>query len=136
MICDQEEKRQAATWRSRVTVGRGDNAKHVTGTIVSSPEVVPARYRGGNIFVRVDPEALTGKNAQSAMEVDCLILRDALVIPKNAVTTEEGVSYVTILEGDTPKKRPVLRGPGTGTLVVILQGLKEGDQVVVSSFNS
>ena len=119
-----------------VTVGRGDSAKHVTGTIVSSPEVVPYRYRGSNIFVRVDPSALTGKNTQSAMEVSCLLLRDALVVPKNALTSEEGVSYVTILEGDTPKKRPVVRGPATGTVVVILQGLKEGDQVVVSSYNS
>ena len=119
-----------------VTVGRGDRAKSVTGTIVSSPEVVPYRYRSSNIFVRVDPSALTGKSTQSAMEVNCLILRDALVVPKNAVTSEEGIYYVTILEGDTPKKRPVLRGPATGTGVVILQGLKEGDQVVVSSYNT
>ena len=119
-----------------VTVGRGDKAKQVTGTIVSSPEVVPSRYRGSNIFVRVDPSALTGKNTQSSMEVNCLILRDALVIPKNALTSEEGVYYVTILEGDTPKTRPVLRGPMTGTMVVILQGLKEGDQVVISSYNT
>ena len=119
-----------------VTVGRGDKAKQVTGTIVSSPEVVPSRYRGSNIFVRVDPSALTGKNTQSAMEVNCLMLRDALVIPKTAISSEEGVYYVTILEGDTPKKRPVLRGPATGTMVVILQGLKEGDQVVVSSYNT
>ncbi len=119
-----------------VTVGRGNNAKHVTGTVVSSPEVVPFRYRGSSIFVRVDPEALTGKSTQSNVEVNCLILRDALVIPKNAVTTEEGVSYVTVLEGDNPRQRPVVRGPSTGTLVVILQGLKEGDQVVVSSYNS
>jgi hypothetical protein len=98
--------------------------------------VVPSRYRGSNIFVRVDPSALTGKNTQSSMEVNCLILRDALVIPKNALTSEEGVYYVTILEGDTPKTRPVLRGPMTGTMVVILQGLKEGDQVVISSYNT
>ena len=119
-----------------VTVGRGNSAKQVTGTVVSSPEVVPFRYRSGNIFVRVDPAALTGKNTQSAVEVNCLILRDALVIPKNAVTTEEGVSYVTVLEGDNPRQRPVVRGPSAGTLVVILQGLQEGDQVVVSSYNS
>lgn len=119
-----------------VTVGRGDRARQVTGTVVSSPEVVPYRYRGSNIFVRVDPSALTGKSTQSSMEVNCLIMRDALVIPKNAMTSEEGVYYVTILEGDTPKKRPVLRGPATGTMVVILQGLKEGDQVVVSSYNT
>ena len=119
-----------------VTVGRGDKARQVTGTIVSSPEVVPYRYRGSNIFVRVDPSALTGKNTQSSMEVSCLILRDALVIPKNALTSEEGVSYVTILEGDTPKKRPVLRGPAIGTEVAILQGIQEGDQVVVSSYNT
>ncbi len=119
-----------------VAVGRGDRVKHVTGTIVSSPEVVPSRYRSSNIFVRVDPSALTGKSTQSAMEVNCLILRDALVIPKSAMTSEEGIYYVTILEGDTPKKRPVLRGPTTGTVVAILQGLKEGDRVVVSSYNS
>ena len=119
-----------------VTVGRGDRAKTVTGTVVSSPEVVPYRYRGSNIFVRVDPNALTGKSTQSAMEVNCLLLRDALVIPKSALTSEEGVYYVTILEGDTPKQRPVLRGPAAGLMVSILQGLKEGDQVVVSSYNT
>ena len=119
-----------------VVVGRGDNARQVTGTVVSSPEVIPARYRSGNIFVRVDPSALAVKNTQSSMEVSCLILRNALVIPKNAISSEEGVSYVTVLEGDTPKQRPVVRGPSTGTEVVIIQGLKAGDQVVVSSHNS
>ena len=119
-----------------VTVGRGNNAKNVTGTIVSSPEVTPFRYRGSSIFVRVDPSALTGKSTQSSVEVTCVILRDALVIPKNAITTEEGVSYVTVLEGDTPKKRPVVRGPATAFDVAILQGLNEGDLVVVSSYNS
>ena len=119
-----------------VTVGRGDNAKQVTGTVVSSPEVIPGRYRSGNIFVRVDPNALTGKNTQSSMVVNCLILRNAMVIPKNAISSEEGVYYVTVLEGDTPKQRPVMRGPSTGTEVVILQGLNVGDQVVISSYNS
>jgi HlyD family secretion protein len=119
-----------------VTLGRGDKVRSYPGTVVSSPEVVPLRYRGNSIYIRVDPSILSGKSVQGGATVDCLILRDALVIPKTAVTSEEGIYYVQVLDGDTPRKRPILRGPSIGTQVAVLQGLQEGDLVVVSSYNS
>ena len=43
---------------------------------------------------------------------------------------------VDLLIGDTVCSRNVVRGPGTNGLVAILSGLREGDQVVVSSYRS
>jgi hypothetical protein len=43
---------------------------------------------------------------------------------------------VDLLIGDTVCTRNVVRGPGTNSWVTILEGLREGDQVVVSSYRS
>ena len=64
------------------------------------------------------------------------ILSDVYAVPKSCIRTRDGVSCVDLLIGDTVCTRNVTRGPGGGGMVAILNGLQEGDQVVVSSYRS
>lgn len=120
-----------------VTYGRGDGEKTMTGRVVSSPEVAPASAYSNGVFVRVDdPEAvLEARNFKGQLQVTYTLLTDVLVVPKSALTTENGTVQVTLLEGDTTVTRPVVRGPILGSNAAVLQGLEPGDVVVISSYN-
>ncbi len=55
---------------------------------------------------------------------------EAFVLPRNAVLTKDGETYVYILEGNTAKKTPVETGIETGETIEITSGLSEGMEVV------
>ena len=119
----------------QVTVGRGDKKKTYTGRVVSSPEVQPGDYYSNDIYIRLD-ETLNVRTTDSKATVSYTVLDNMLAVPSNAVTVQDGHATVQILDGDTFRTRGIVRGPIVGTTVTVLQGLKEGDQVVVSSYNS
>lgn len=54
----------------------------------------------------------------------------AFVLPRNAVLTKDGETYVYIMEGNTVKKTPVETGIETGETIEITSGLSEGMEVV------
>lgn len=58
-------------------------------------------------------------------------LRDVLAIPEQAVSTVDGVSSVSVLEGGSPAVRRVMLGRASQGKVVILSGLKPGELVYV-----
>ncbi len=56
---------------------------------------------------------------------------EALAVPKGAVLTDEGKTFVFVHhEGDDFVRRPVTLGPGDGSFVPVLTGLQAGQQVV------
>ncbi len=55
----------------------------------------------------------------------------ALSVPFSALQRDERGSYVFLLEGDEVRRVAVRTGPRFGTRVAILEGLEEGQQVVV-----
>jgi RND family efflux transporter MFP subunit len=58
---------------------------------------------------------------------------DALVVPSDAMTFEEGQPAVFIFQGDHVQKRPVKLGISSRTAYEVTDGLTEGEQVVVGS---
>lgn len=120
-----------------VTYGRSGSEKTISGRVVSSPEVCPPMSYSNGVFVRVDdPEAvMSERNFKGNLQVEYTLLTDVLVVPKSALSTENGKAYVTLLEGDSTIRRSVVRGPQLGSGTAVLQGLEPGDVVVVSSYN-
>lgn len=58
-----------------------------------------------------------------------------VLLPQQAVTRTAQGDFVTVVEGGSKAgRRPVKLGGATGTNWVVLEGLKEGDQVVVDGF--
>ncbi|MBW6394530.1 MULTISPECIES: efflux RND transporter periplasmic adaptor subunit [Thermus] len=77
-----------------------------------------------------DPRLRPGMSADGEIVVE--EARNLLVIPKRAVERVRGRAYVNVLlpDGSTDTVRVVL-GPEDARMVAVLEGLKEGDQVVL-----
>lgn len=118
-----------------VTLGRSDNKKTYTGRIVSSPEVQGGEYYSTDIYISVD-EKIAGRFTDGRATLSFTVLEDVIAIPSNAITILDGRATVQILDGDSVYTRSIVRGPVVGNTVAVLQGLEEGDQIVVSSYNS
>jgi len=58
---------------------------------------------------------------------------NVLVIPAEALTTANGRNLVTVLEAGVQKSKPVKVGINNGSQAEIIEGLSDGEQVVVAS---
>jgi len=56
---------------------------------------------------------------------------DALTVPRDAVLKEGGKEFVFAVEGNQAIRKPVVTGIEQETLVEIVEGVKDGDKVVV-----
>ena len=86
--------------------------------------------RSGFDFVDGAPEG-TESGMYATVFVKSGLVEDALVVPANAIYTDEGGRYVYLIDGDTRTRQAVSTGRFTTTLVQITDGLKEGDLVYV-----
>lgn len=59
-------------------------------------------------------------------------VKDTVVIPAEAVLTQQGRQLIYIVEEDLARCRPVTLGLGNGTVVSVLEGVDPGEQVVVT----
>ena len=60
------------------------------------------------------------------------VRKNAIVIPQRAVQELLGKTFVTVIgEGEKTESRPVKMGPRVGTNLIVEEGLKPGDRVVV-----
>jgi HlyD family secretion protein len=57
---------------------------------------------------------------------------DVLLVPREAVVHENEQTVVYVAEGERPRRQPVELGAGSDTQVVVLDGVKEGDLLVIS----
>jgi multidrug efflux pump subunit AcrA (membrane-fusion protein) len=116
-------------------IGRGSKLITVKGRVVSSPEVTPKGVMGNGIYVAVNPADLKYGADHANMKVEYLMMKDALLVEKSAMETDDGLTFVMLLDGSTLKKRYIVRGPGSGLMQTVIQGLNEGDELILSSFN-
>lgn len=118
-----------------VSIGKGEKQQTYTGRVVSSPELLPSKNYSSQIFISIDGELSDNKANQCSAEVTRHLMDEAFVLPRGAINSEDGKTYVQILEGDSPKTRCVVRGTVIGQQAVILQGVNEGDSVVLRYYN-
>lgn len=111
----------------------------LTGTVVEIG-LVPASSSDIVVFPvkikldQVDSRIKTGMTAQA--EIIVQEEKDALVVPIEAIVESDGKSFVTLVEGENTKLVPVSTGIANELYVQILDGLKEGDQVLASNFQA
>ncbi len=117
----------------------GDEVQ-VTMTAVSDTPLVgkvstlsPASGQSGTYSVKVELDNKDGL-IKSGMLADVNFTKekveDAVVLPREAVLTKNGETYVFIVEGDIAKKTPVTTGIDTGETIEITSDLPVGTQVV------
>jgi HlyD family secretion protein len=90
----------------------------------------------GEVLVKID-DAENDLLPNTNVRVTALVADEpnALNIPREALHTENGQSYVYMMKGDTLHRTPVTVGNINLTQVEIRSGLKEGDVVALGSTN-
>jgi multidrug efflux pump subunit AcrA (membrane-fusion protein) len=70
------------------------------------------------------------------IEVAFMEKPNALAIPREAVLEEGGRQFVFVIEGNQAFRKPVVTGIEQGQLIEVVEGLKDGDKIVVKGQGS
>ena len=79
---------------------------------------------------RTDPRLKAGQTATVNVLSDD-VQPDVLTVPSSAVRTRNGVSQVTVVEGDQTRTVPVEIGAASGGRTEVVSGLREGQRVAL-----
>ncbi|HEX7732817.1 MAG TPA: efflux RND transporter periplasmic adaptor subunit [Rhodanobacter sp.] len=113
--------------------GNGNTWKGLVSAI--SPEVV-----NGEVAARVRFEGATPKQLRQNQRLSVRILLDkrdnVLTVQRGSFVDESGGSYAYVVRDGIATKTPIRVGVSSIDKVEILQGLKEGDRIVISGTDS
>ncbi|TAL74016.1 MAG: efflux RND transporter periplasmic adaptor subunit [Rhodanobacter sp.] len=113
--------------------GNGNTWKGLVSAI--SPEVV-----NGEVAARVRFEGTTPKQLRQNQRLSVRILLDkrdnVLTVQRGSFVDESGGSYAYVVKDGIATRTPIRVGVSSIDKVEILQGLKEGDQIVISGTDS
>lgn len=141
------------SWAVDVTVGETDIANVAVGLqvelttsegleffgTVSEVGLVPSTTSGSARYpVSIDITG-TGEGLFDGVSVDVEIVYErrtnVLTVPAAAVTTTDGVSTVTVIREDGSEEQVTVEiGETSGSLIEIISGLSEGDEILVAVF--
>ncbi len=118
-----------------ITYKKDGQEYSAAGRIVSSPELLP-NYLSGGIYIKLIEEPEVQPTGNIYAEISYVLLKNVLTVPRTGVTAESGEYFVTLLEGNTTRKRYIVRGPKGGEELVVLEGVQAGDLVVTNQYTS
>lgn len=117
------------------SVGNGDNKQSSTGRVVSASGLLPD-YLGTFVYIKPDDISVIGKNTEAKVTCEYTLLKDVIVIPRTGINSDNGRFFVMLLDGNTTRKRYIIRGPQLTTEIAVFQGIDEGDMIVTSQYTS
>lgn len=105
----------------------------LTGRVVATDDMVPDETTTSNVAVveLEDPEIVLEFSDVWQVSANTAYLENVLMVPSNAITLEDGRTYVTKLKDNMLQKRRVITGMNTKDGTWILQGVSEGDVLVL-----
>lgn len=115
------------------------NGKTIKGKVVQTPSEVPREKLEENpdlyqrsIFMTVD-ELPKEVEVGDSIDFDIITAKadDVLIIPKGALRSLAGRTYVQILDGDAKREVDIDSGLVSATEVEVVSGLAEGDTVIL-----
>lgn len=125
--------RDLAIGMSSDITGNDNSWKGLVSAI--SPEVV-----NGEVAARVRFQGATPKQLRQNQRLSVRILLDkrdnVLTVQRGSFVDESGGSYAYVVQGGIAVKTPIRLGASSIDKVEILQGLKEGDRIVISGTDS
>lgn len=99
------------------------------------PEVRNGQFRTWLYLSKVRPENIrTGQTYYINLELGQPT--ESLILPRGAFYQSTGGSWVFVIEGDKAVRRPVKIGRQNPQNYEVLEGLRAGDQVIVSSYEA
>ena len=115
-----------------VTHGARNNPVSFTTSVVSACNILPYTLHMTEVYARVDdPAPLETARAISAA-AETVALDGVLIVNRNALKMQGGTYFTRIVEGDRVKKRFVLVSSHRFTEFWVLQGLSEGQTVIIN----
>ena len=116
-----------------VTSGSGDKMVTVTGRVVASDNAIPESERTGHAFILLDPyDESTIRLRSMKVIAPSIYLEDVLLVKRSAVTLEAGKYYITKLVDGMVQKRYIEYGMGNTADVWIMNGVSEGDTLIIN----
>ncbi len=117
----------------KATVTPVGSNRALTGTVWQVSPVVDPQTRQGfaRILLSYDPALRPGAFAQATITTGS---ETGFVLPQSAVLSEEGGSYVFIVDANNRVvRRPVTTGPVSSSGVSVTSGIREGERVVTTA---
>lgn len=110
----------------------------VYGTVSSVGAVASTNTSGAAVFPVVVEVTGNRKDLWSGTSADLSIVvsqrTDVLTVPTQAVESDDGQAYVTVVVDGTEERRDIEIGEAPGASTEVTSGLEEGDTVVVPGF--
>lgn len=115
-----------------VNVGKGSNKKSYEGKVVAAGNILPASVPREMALIQLY-EDINSEELNGLIQYQCKeeVVQSALVIDRRAVETEDEKSFVYILEEEMSKKRYIVPGKMNPDTVWVLDGLSEGQTVIL-----
>lgn len=117
-----------------VTIEYGNNTskRTYTGRVISAPNILPSDVANDKVMIMTDQQ-LSGENMRGNFKLSFVSkeIGDILVADRKAVNGSNSETYVYVLEGDILHKRFVVAKREDGQMVWILDGLSEGQMLVL-----
>lgn len=119
-----------------VAYGVGDKTKTLTGRVVTANNILPAGLGQARTLIQLDQEVgmdILGRAFGGTLQFQALTqdVGGVLVADKNVLNTAKGSTFVYVLEGDVIHKRYVIARRNTGNTVWILDGVSEGQNLIL-----
>ena len=124
----------ALRYNMQVTIeaGYGDNVKSYSARVVAASNILPASVKQNLTLIELEQD-IQETELKGKVQFQCNIeeLQNILVTESGAVSKEDGKTYVYVLNGDMVQKRYVVTGTGSKEKIWILDGLSEGQTLIL-----
>ena len=114
-----------------VTVGSNKKSTDLTGRVVASDHAIDEKDQTGHALILLDPYDESIKLRNPKVKASYMLLEEELIVPRKAATLENGKYYVTKLVDGMVQKRYVQYAESNTSEVWLLQGVSEGDVLIV-----
>lgn len=116
----------------KIQVGRNKNQSILTGRVVGADNLLPESRRTGYAYIQLDPyDEESIRLTSPKLIASTYYLENVMAVPRRAVEMEAGKYYVNQLIDGVPRKRYVNFVMQTTSDAWIIQGLNEGDVIVI-----
>jgi multidrug efflux pump subunit AcrA (membrane-fusion protein) len=115
-----------------VETGKGDTLKTYQGKVIAAPNILPLSLSQDMILIELDGEIEEAQlKAGFRFRGISEDVQEILMVERGAIQQEDGKEYVYVLDGDMIQKRYVETALSASDAVWILDGLKEGQTLIV-----
>lgn len=115
-----------------VTAGRNNDRREYAGKVVAAPEALPATMGANTYYIEVKNAPLEILELTPTVSGEVAFVSDVVLVSRRAVTTEEGKSYVRVLEDGAIHKRYVVIGwDDLKSNIWIAKGVEPGQTLIL-----